>query len=741
MLKRIGLKLREAYTSLGATGAIVFNDSFLHLDRSINEGNFEADRWTFKRFLAAPGSGAAALSDLEMDTLFAECVRQSQETPVAVDCLVSSGAMSAVPTARDLYDDTVSEAVSDIAFSSRRRSVSASHRSVSHATTSGPPPPCLDPNAVADLAVALVLMRKLIGRRTQQVHDAMKRLRSKFKVAAATDRTVKGSDAGRARRGSRHNDDADPIVDEGQFQGKSRSELYELFTRRCGLTPSEAFLVLESALDDETEPTTSQRRRGDDDNDGGDDGYDDEDDDDGGERPPSVMGEADYTVAARMAFCKIDVDYLAQALLTENPPDDILFPLLLQKVVDAMTDTAKEYTGTVGMLRALGVPAPTGPSPTSGRRAAGLSQRGGGAGGSRRRGTAASIAESGAGDEQGTPALWSAITESSSPVLGGGGTAGMGDADFRAFTSKFGCGLSAGEANQLFDFLADAATGRLDPRTMLTLLHNRLPVLAPTDFASTVATMRHHLVASNLVSSLNALHFELFLHEDRLIPLADFTAAVRQAGVAISMVPDVLVEYVHREAPTCVAAVLLLRGPMRDNREGLLRQLFDKLDGDCDGLISRADLINTFAPDLAGHRIAPHPQERVDDLKRYVDETLPAGDTHLSFAEFVYYWGNASLSFADDSAFTLYMWRAFGMQRDGIGSTAPPTANALANRGNPTIHTANSAMGSEVGSPTPRHLSISRRRVVPSPAVDDPARAAGRPSKRRTVGHGTPSFE
>lgn len=855
MEARLSVKLRDAFVSVGATGTLVLNDGFVHLDRSINDDSFEADRWTFKRFLGP----SSRLSDDELDVLFEECVRQSGNGHQLKKrtVLPPESATTTTPTRRG--KNTPPSMESPITAGGKRDAGGDHHHETEH--------------VFVDLAIALVYIRKLIGRKTQQLHDAQKKLRHFFSQSSVTKEA-----AGVAGANCKSKRDSQIVTNRAageihamtkrniaaameKLQEMSRAELYDWMVS-CGLTHSEAFLVLEASVDPVPEddanstPQAGKRRPPKDEDPEEGDQYDDDYDDERSAAPTDDEEIPESSVLARVAYGTLDTEYLKGALLEEDVPDDILYPLLVGKFVEAAADGGVGGFGSGNGAHHNGgfIGAGGAPGGASGVVTANMKQYTGSIGiatvltSSRfsrcpRSATSASLVQSKHHDPNATQAPASATSKSARSRFGGDAepaqhaatatkptskpdTSGVSsfeplplldEANFRVFSSTFGCGLSGGEANVLFSFLQDPATGMVDSHQLIQLFQSKCPLFPTAQLQSQVCgIIRHRLLNAPVgvggnssapmlnpkVSGLNLLHYQYCAFEDRTIPLDAFTAGFRKLGVPITVVPDILLEHLHRQCCSAtpqeglgisplIKLIHAVRGPLPKPREALLSQLFVNLcrqyeaeqrragggypqGGTEDGTtqeISFQKLLESYMPDLAGPRLGTMPAERQSDLRRFLitladplhgGHATNGGEYHLtptqlqqniSYPEFMYYWGNVAPTFEDDNTFQFFVWRSFGMQaggsvghqRGGGGSAAhsaaretSSSAHVTPRRGESTTAVASinhggvGGVNAATGVVAPlHHISGSRRRVVPAPAVEDPSQHAGKPSRRK----------
>lgn len=524
------------------------------------------------------------------------------------------------------------------------------------------------PSDVVDLAEVLVYFRRMFGHLTAQFHAILKRLRAKKLDFGMSPFNVTAA--------------------------PTRLAVYE-YLCKSGTTQSEAFVVLERACSTKT--------------------------------PSPARGDGDL---AKQLEGELDVDYLVNALYAFPLPDDIAYPLLLGKLVDTAADSSRELTGTLGLRRALGMairgvttsddlpvapaggaaqPQPVQPDPLPKQRHVH---------GRFARDTASAAAK----PQDATPAAGVNAAPAADPEVH------LDASLFRAVCGVFG-GVSASEADVLFSFVCDP-DGTLHSSALLQLVASRLPLASQTDYMSIVADTRALVVAHDF-AGLCALHEELAAYGDEAVPLPVYAAALRRCGVPTHFVADIDVEHLHREAPTCVALVLLLRGTLPAPREAVLKKLFARLDGNDDGLIDRRLALACFVPEAANPKIVNRAAERKDGFARYI-ASLPSDDASMTYAEFSYYWGNVSASISDDPGFVMMIWQSYGMQRDGqeltplhVASVSVPRQRA-ADGNTPPPHVQRAA--DAAASPARRGAHVPLVSAVPM--GDEPA-----PRSRRRVIH------
>jgi Ca2+-binding EF-hand superfamily protein len=403
---------------------------------------------------------------------------------------------------------------------------------------------------------------------------------------------------------------------------------------------------------------------------------------------------------------ELDVDYLVNCLFAFPLPDDVAYPLLLNKLTECVADGLRDNNGTAGVRRVLqrvmnGVLTPVDPAlhadfPAAAGPSASPTPK--------KRGHGRFANEAAAGNDSDISA-----TLLSDP----GRVVGNIDATtFRSFCLVFGAGLSSTEADVLFQFIATSPENTIEAEDLVTILRDRLPLVSRHDIVRIAADVRQAIVSRN-VTGLCDLHLALSaISADDAIPLGAYCAALRRAGVSPTAVVDVDLEHLHHEVPTCVSLLLLLRGNLPAPREAVIKKLFRRLDDDNSGLILRDRVLSCFEPELADAKLCARPAERKEALAQYL-RTLPPNDAYIGYAEFSYFWGNISVGVPDDASFVMMVWQSYGLQRDGSRMMPQSTSRRRSEQ--------SSVRGAHDDSTPPPRSTASSSSAAPSPTPLPPS--------------------
>jgi hypothetical protein len=281
---------------------------------------------------------------------------------------------------------------------------------------------------------------------------------------------------------------------------------------------------------------------------------------------------------------------------------------------------------------------------------------------------------------------------------------------FECVGRKVSCGLGVAELNLLYGYLCDTERGVLPAMRLLRSIRQRLPTIPSTELGVALSKIRKAIVVSP--HSLNTLYSRLSLFGVERIPFLDFVECFRLSGVAMALVPDIMLEYLRLAAPTCVQAVSLVRGPMPQARVALLRKLFNELQASQGDSIPKSLVVDAFNPD-------PHaalfrcPQRWRQCLLDYLS-TLDGHE--LEFDQFAFYWLNVAAGITEDSTFGLMLWKGFSMHRLGSARSA---ASARDGR---HVSPTPSRSGYSVGTPA-RLVGMDRESTYGSVCTASPSRS------------------
>ena len=511
-----------------------------------------------------------------------------------------------------------------------------------------------------DLAEVLVKVRKQLHCTMQQFHDILKRARAKRLDRDSCPWTSHNLALRRNATSSSKRKKERPV----------RAIAFDYLVDKAGLTQSEAFLVLEkcSAPAEEVE-----QPHGD-----------------------SPLGQSSGPM-------ELDVEYLESVLFDFPMPHDVAYPILIGKFIDTLSDPTTDYNGTVGLLRAAvearfvvdermardkGDFADITASDSdddaeehNGQQRLQPKRRLDGSPSSQFGGRPPLIGRNSSDGKQKKQYWGETSIDDMSPTktkrqeakiaairhLSANAKYVFIDREaFRHLIAIVGGGLPAGEADVLFSYLEEPNSGQLSLHQLILDVQRRLPVESPERIQMIINSMRSQIIGHSTSSNyfgLNELHLALAAYGEEQAPVDLGTSALRKCGVSASVTADIEIEQVLSQAPTCVQLVLLLRGVLPKSRYSLLKQLFEKLDENQDGLIDRNMLLTEFVPHNVDVKVGISTKALEKEIQYFI-ASLPSGDEQMSFEEFTYFWGNVSASIPDDSTFTLLLWRAYDMCHD-----------------------------------------------------------------------------
>ena len=258
-----------------------------------------------------------------------------------------------------------------------------------------------------DMADALLAIRKLFRCTAQQFHEVLRKIRSKRPPL------FYGDDGGNGRRSNNGGGAGGPPNPFRRRSGAvpsrppSREVVYDYLMNGgglngpFGLTESEAFLFLDYCSVQEKDAAASVEGGG-----GGGFGADASGLPRAGSGSPNPNNNSHSESPPRRPVGMLDVGYVETVIFSSTLPDDVAFPLVMAKFIEAATDPLKgDGSGTAGILRALRQ-CPLLPNPKRERRRRG----------SRRGGVAAA----------GLPSRRTAEDEANGSSLWGGGGVGGG---------------------------------------------------------------------------------------------------------------------------------------------------------------------------------------------------------------------------------------------------------------------------------------------------------------------------
>ena len=519
---------------------------------------------------------------------------------------------------------------------------------------------------VVDLAEVMLWLRKLFHCTSQQFHAILKRLRAKqLDERLCTFAKRHRKYAARRSAGSTSSP-GHPVT---------RSEVFAYLVSAGGLTQSEAFLFLEYC-------SVAQ---------------------------PLVVEALDLQPQSPA----LDVDFVIAALFEFPLPDDIAYPLLMAKFVEAVSDPYRIVSGTsaeasptlsrsgvTGLYEAL-VQCDLRDPPLV--RLASASQTASDVSSADER--AAGLAEGDRDGDSGSSAQPWYYVPNMNQLLD--------ESQFRKLNFLVCGGLPNKECDLLFSFLNDRETGLLPVSVLMEQYAMRLEPVPLHELELWALNVRGALL-EKMPNGLNGLHLRLSRFGDRRMPVVELSAALRECGVAQSVAPDAVLDELWRQAPTCGSFVLLLRGGLAPSRTLIIRKLFAMLDADNDGLVSRDVVFSSFLPpgqQSTSDGIFGRTKDWKDDLAAYLKSLPP--DDNLSYAEFEYYWGNVAVSVADDNTFTMLLWKAYSMHKPPQRQTS--TNSPMRRPATPTQGgAASSSWGSSYclpqdASPQPHIHHVSRR--------------------------------
>lgn len=325
----------------------------------------------------------------------------------------------------------------------------------------------------------------------------------------------------------------------------SRRDVFDFLTFELGLTDSEAFLCLEyfSLAGDRSTGSRDDRSSS--------SSFDDEDD----EGAPTNALDADYIIASLFEF---------------PMPDDVAYPLLMSKLVEAITNPNRaERSGMTAVLEELLFY-------TDALDASGSHLLYG-----RKHFKEVSDAElerfeaeeedDRAEDDGEADAGATSVRVPCKRILS---TRWMDGTLFRKFCGSMVVGLPTGEVELLFGYLSDSNSGLLSFSTLFEQILLRYPTVPLAEVQRAASAVRAHLFAKQGPHALNQLHECLSRFQNNTVPPLQFCKAIRSLGIPGSVLPTVHVDAIRRVAGRCVQAVSLIRGPLPPARSETIEKLY-----------------------------------------------------------------------------------------------------------------------------------------------------------------------
>lgn len=480
----------------------------------------------------------------------------------------------------------------------------------------------------------------------------------------------------------------------------TRRDVFDFLTYDLGLTDSEAFLCLEYfslAGSRSLSASTSSRNN----------------------------STPDNGTPQHAPVSTLDTEYIVAALFQFPLPDDVAYPLLMSKLVEAITNPNRgERSGMTAILEELlfytDALDSSGKLLLYGRKSTKEIDEEE----LRRVEADGDAAEEDAEEE---PPL---VRIPCRAILG---SRWMEIGIFRKFCTSMSVGLPSGEVDLLYGYLCNPDSGLLSHATLLEQVLLRYPSIPLPEVQRAASAMRTQLISKQGPHALNLLHEQLARFQDRTVPPLQFRRAVRNLGVSV---PTVHIDAIRRVAGRCVQAVSLVRGPIPPSRSETIEKLFLLLlddcglvprpsrssDGDDDGssrshramsgrrdkssaqpaagqdkaqllamAVPKAAVVRRFEPELAPGLIPTAAasswrqqlerylaslhedvsvEARAGSVSRRLLNETPAHSNHhpsqaatVQFLELAYFWGNVSPSIEEDAQFTLMLWKSFSMHR------------------------------------------------------------------------------
>ncbi|KAH9589030.1 hypothetical protein LSM04_000717 [Trypanosoma melophagium] len=221
-------------------------------------------------------------------------------------------------------------------------------------------------------------------------------------------------------------------------------------------------------------------------------------------------------------------------------------------------------------------------------------------------------------------------------------------------------GLSTNEVCQLFQYLRLEGTREvISVRILMREFVRHFSPAGESLFGIVEEATRRYIVKSGGMLALPRLHLSL---PDGILPITTFISALREAGVP-DVVSDVELEWLRFKARDRIHLIILLCGRFPNNREALVRQLFDQIK-DLESSTRKLEGVNVehvlslFHPENAKDALMGSEEEW-----RYVMSCCFSESTcnTLTVDRFIYFWAAISAACSDDSVFTMILWRCFNM--------------------------------------------------------------------------------
>eukprot|EP01012_Entosiphon_sulcatum_P016283 TRINITY_DN2119_c0_g1_i1.p1 TRINITY_DN2119_c0_g1~~TRINITY_DN2119_c0_g1_i1.p1 ORF type:complete len:774 (-),score=100.66 TRINITY_DN2119_c0_g1_i1:76-2346(-) len=262
--------------------------------------------------------------------------------------------------------------------------------------------------------------------------------------------------------------------------------------------------------------------------------------------------------------------------------------------------------------------------------------------------------------------------------------------EFKRALKTFGCGLLDKEIDTLYGYASDPDTGLVELHRFFLALreqigthteehwveHHRRKLLGILTYRGLygVLVLREMLgkYASRPLSERARLGVEF--PAPLTVGLWEFVSAVRDLGIGPAM-SDIELEVLFNRWATSLdelnvpAFMEALRGPTPVSRLDVIEHAWHKLDPSGDGSVTVDTLMDNFHPNRMPAVQAGKRSEK-DATATFLDFfTANCPNGYVDKELFVEYWSNLSASVADQSEFSLLLWTAFQLNKQGLATT------------------------------------------------------------------------
>lgn len=229
---------------------------------------------------------------------------------------------------------------------------------------------------------------------------------------------------------------------------------------------------------------------------------------------------------------------------------------------------------------------------------------------------------------------------------------------FHDVCRRLGTQFAQEQSDQLYYYLTNEP-GALSARSVVQMYRQYFPAVSSSHFQVVLGATQRTIAKSGDHLAFYALYKRLEEWGSGPIPLAAFVEAVRAAGVAQTVVPDLAVEWLRLKASTRVDLILLLCMPVPPSREAVIRKLYERLDTQQRGFVGANEVMAQFTPDkIEGDQVRKNAVRWKAALQSYLEEIE---EERLTYELFAFFWYMLSAAVEDDPTYTMVVWQGFSL--------------------------------------------------------------------------------